>query len=540
MIMKHLINIFIIIPAIAILLGGCNNGLDEKLYSDLSADKYKYTEADIAASMSVVYANLKNAGGMWNNNAFDGTGWYGAQEITSDETVLPANGSGWDDGGVFKRLQLHNWNSEQANCSSMWLEFYAGIAGANRVIRQFREGILPSKPAYVSEIKVLRAYYLWQLLDNFGDAILDTSALAPTLTKSPRLDVYNFVVKEISDAIPNLSADNNVLMYGRFNKWAAKTLLANIYLNAGVYSGSAKWTQCLKECDDVIASGKYSLEATYKSNFITNNQGSVETIFAIPFDETLAQGFYLQMMSWNAAFAAKSNMQASPWGFGAIQGVPQFFHTYDKEDTRFRDSYLVGQQYAANGDKIKASDGTDFVIADSIPDGLFTAEKEGCKMNKWEVKTGAQGQLSNDFQIFRYAQVLMMKAECLLRTGDANGAAALVTQVRQRDFKNNPSKATVTGAELLADSKIKYGYLENYKVVDKGDQTPVQYGRFLDELGWEFAWEAFRRRDMIRFGTFTKKSWASHKPNGDYRTVFPIPQSAINANPKLVQNPAYK
>ncbi|WP_333483113.1 RagB/SusD family nutrient uptake outer membrane protein [Spirosoma telluris] len=77
-------------------------------------------------------------------------------------------------------------------------------------------------------------------------------------------------------------------------------------------------------------------------------------------------------------------------------------------------------------------------------------------------------------------------------------------------------------------------------MVDPGINTTVKYGRLLDELGWEFAWEGFRRRDMIRFGVYTTKSWLSHKPNGTHRAVFPLPQIAINSNPKLEQNPAYK
>jgi len=179
------------------------------------------------------------------------------------------------------------------------------------------------------------------------------------------------------------------------------------------------------------------------------------------------------------------------------------------------------------------------VLTNELPDGLYTGEAEGYRMNKFEVKMQAQGSLGNDFPVFRYAQVLMMKAECLLRTGKANDASTLVSQVRARAFAAKPAKATVTGADLQKGSAYQYGYVENYQVVDPGDAKAVQYGRMLDELGWEFAWEGFRRRDMIRFGVYTTKSWLSHKPNGTFRAVFPIPQIAINSNPKLKQNPDY-
>ena len=138
-----------------------------------------------------------------------------------------------------------------------------------------------------------------------------------------------------------------------------------------------------------------------------------------------------------------------------------------------------------------------------------------------------------------------MKAECLLRNGQADAAATIVTQVRQRAFKNNPEKATVTGDQLMADSKYPWGYyVKDYGSLmegglDLGDQTPVKYGGMYDELGYEFACETYRRRDMIRFGTYTTKSWLSHVPSGDYKIVLPIPQMSIDANPNLEQNPNY-
>jgi hypothetical protein len=132
----------------------------------------------------------------------------------------------------------------------------------------------------------------------------------------------------------------------------------------------------------------------------------------------------------------------------------------------------------------------------------------------------------------------MMKAEALLRTGRAAQAASIVSQVRQRAF-DDPSKANVTASTLQQDSEYDYGYWENFEIVDEGDQSTIQYGWFLDELGREFAAEMFRRRDMIRFGVFTEKSWLSHRPNGDYRTVFPIPQGVVQSNPNLEQNSDY-
>ncbi len=211
-------------------------------------------------------------------------------------------------------------------------------------------------------------------------------------------------------------------------------------------------------------------------------------------------------------------------------------------DSRLTDTWLMGPQYDANGEQLKGTydkQGEPFVYTKEVPSASYTSEMEGYRMNKFEVAEGSTHNSTTDIPVFRYTHVLLMKAECLLRTNQG-GAGELVTQVRQRAFKDSPAKATVTDEQLRQNSAYQYGYVENYQIVDPGNQDPIQFGRLLDEYGWELVWEMHRRRDLIRFGIYTKKSWLSHKPQGDYRTVFPIPDGIINANPNLEQNPNYK
>lgn len=517
----------------------CNNDLEEKIYSEVTEESYNYNNAYQA--MSIAYANMRPL--------ISHTHWYMAQESTADGIVMPANASGWDDGGIYKRMHLHTWNSENPQVNNMWNTFYAGVINSNRIIDHLSNEKITipngiTKEALISEMRAVRAFFYWMLCDNFGDVPLIADRSDALLEKTNRKEIYQFIVKELTEAIPNLSEESNTMLYARFNKWAAKTLLANVYLNAKVYAGETKWEECIAQCNDVIASGKYQLEADVKTPFVTDNQNSKEIVFAIPFDENVAGGFSAQMFSWHAALKGKFNMLATPWGSGSAKGVPQFINSYDLDDQRLPTSWMIGPQFAADGvTPLKGSydqAGKNVVFTNELPDGLYTGEAEGYRMNKFQVKMGALGSLGNDFPIFRYSQVLMMKAECLLRTGKENDAATLVSQVRARAFSTKPAKATVTGSDLLKNSGYQFGYVENYKIVDPGNTAVVQYGRMLDELGWEFAWEGHRRRDMIRYGTYTTKSWLSHKPSGDFRSVFPIPQIAINSNPKLQQNPAYK
>jgi len=174
---------------------------------------------------------------------------------------------------------------------------------------------------------------------------------------------------------------------------------------------------------------------------------------------------------------------------------------------------------------------------------------------KYEIYEGMTGSSSVDYPIVRYAEVLMMRAEALLRTGQADQAAALVTQVRQRAFaETNPAKATVTGAQLMGGSSYVYGWYDEDGVIKTGPGgTPVgnntggayggadiPMGRFLDELAWEFAVEGHRRTQMIRFGVFHTKTWFNHQAtNKEYLSIYPIPLSVREANPNLQQNPGY-
>jgi hypothetical protein len=169
----------------------------------------------------------------------------------------------------------------------------------------------------------------------------------------------------------------------------------------------------------------------------------------------------------------------------------------------------------------------------------YSDETDGFRLGKFEIAMGATNRLSNDWPLFRYADVLLMKAESLLRTGHADDAATIVTEVRERNFRLKPENAIVTGAELAGGSNFDYG-LRNHLVPETHEGgADIQYGRMLDELGYEFCQEARRRTDMIRFGIFTRKSWLSHSPNGDYRILYPIPRTEIAKNSNLVQNPGY-
>lgn len=525
----------LLIPVILscmIFVSGCHDDLNETVFSSVTEETTTFGEEDFESVFGPVYSNLRGLHGFHN---------YFTQEITTDEIVQPANASGWDDGGIFRRMHQHNWSPEQPHVNALWSTLYQGAIHANRILNNLEEDRIElpggvDREIFRSEMRTARAFYYWLIMDNFGSAPLVTEAGSEELpSRTPREEIFQFVVNELEDSIPNLSEATDQNMYGRFNKWAGKTLLASVYLNAEVYTGTSHWQEALNHADDVINSGRYQLDEDYSTPFKVDIQSSNEVIFAIPFDQVNGPGFNLAVISFHEQLRDKFQMQSTPWGAGSAKAVPQFGDLYDEDDKRLDKTWIRGIQLSADGDTLRGQyekSGEPLHLTQTMRDGIFTAEDAGWRVGKWEIEPGATANLNNDYAFFRYARVLLIKAEALLRMGQATEAATIVSQVRERAF-DNPDKAKVTAVDLTKDTDYQYGYWEDFQIVDPGDTSPVEFGGFYDELGREFAAEMYRRRDMIRFGTFSTKSWLSHRPNGSERTTYPIPQDVVDTNPNL-------
>lgn len=532
-----------VIVAIAF-MASCTKLKDES-YDKIISNQFNPTTSDLAALKGAAYINWRQSLLLWD-------GLWRAQELSGDQEVIPARPNGWVDGGVYKRIHQHAWTADEGIVTNTWSRTYAGITNCNRVIYQLENGLVPvsdssAKHATIAELKVLRASYYYILCDVFGNVPIVTQFDLPEgylPPQSTRKEVYDFIVSEITSNISLLSSENNTLTYGTFNKWAAHTLLAKMYLNAEVYSGTPQWEKCIEECDAVINSGAgYILEPDQKNVFKTENENSKEIIFALPFDDTYVtdwNAFDLHMESLQPENQRTYNLMSAPWG--GMCATPQFISSYDPSDKRLKDNWIKGQQFAANGDSLLAGlgaySGKPLNYINEVPSIDASEAVHGYRLGKFEIAMGAAVQLSNDYPLFRYADILMMKAESLLRLGRADEAAALVTQVRSRAFPDDPAKAKVTGSDLLKGCTYDYG-LRNTSTTTHEGGSDIKYGRFLDELGWEFDQEGRRRQDMIRFGAFTTKSWLSHSASNATKALFPIPRTELEKNSNLKQNPGY-
>ena len=275
--------IYVLINLICV-VSSCTDGLKEKVYSSITQDSYNYTEKDFAAVVACVYPPLRGV--------FSHTGYWTANEVSGDAIVSPPTATGWYDGGQYMHFHYHDWNAELSNIKEFWDWMYRGALLANNSINLIETGKVPAPSAEekelgLMELRAVRAFYYWLICDNFGDAPLVTTMSEELPEKSSRKEIYDFIVSELVEVIPFLSEEQGGDMYGRMNKWAAKTLLANIYLNAEVYTGEPHWEDCLTQCDEIIRDSPCELSFNFRDSFrATGGESSKEIIFAIPYYST--------------------------------------------------------------------------------------------------------------------------------------------------------------------------------------------------------------------------------------------------------------
>jgi hypothetical protein len=486
--------ILFFIATIFIFSIGCTD-LDDKLYDRIPSEEYPENEKQVATVAVPTYQAMQGF--------LDWGGWWFCQEIPSDEMTAPTRDTDWDDGGKWRVLHQHTWSNNSEAINAMWGSFYNGIFEANKAI-EFMGDVSgnPEGQEVVAKLKIMRAYYYYLLIDNYGDVPYVTSfSDAPEFPeKTDRAVIFDNIVYDVEESLHYLSQGTTKTAV---TKGMTYSLLAKLYINSEVYSGTPQWKNAENYCDSVIESN-YSLDNNPLGPFVTDNEGSSENIFVIPYDEDNYEGFNLHMRTLHYASNQTFNMSAGPWnGFAAME---DHYNTYSENDIR-KDYFLVGQQFDYNGVQLtdEGADGALLILNPLIPalviDASYTPEEirmSGARVVKFEIKLGAKANLSNDFPIFRYADILLMKAETMVRQGE-NGDE-YINLVRARAGIGNLNGAT----------------LDN----------------ILAERGREMFWEAHRRQDLIRFGKFNNAWWEKDVSSTD-RNTFPIPQWAIDANPNL-------
>ncbi|WP_343613054.1 RagB/SusD family nutrient uptake outer membrane protein [Flavobacterium sp.] len=498
-------NILIAGSACFLTLFSCTD-INENVYDRYPADEFYGTPEGANIALANVYAQIpgefarEGASGVGYAGADNG--WYDMNCMSSDEQVIPHRNTGdWQQD--FARLHKHEWLPTDFIINNTWNWLYKAVFNANLAVSLLEKS--NAEASKIAEAKVLRAFFYYLLIDDFGDVpfFTDNNITVDKIPQSSRKEVYDFIVKELTENVDLLSGTKGGNYYGRFNKWAGYTLLAKVYLNAQVYTGTSKWNECLAACNKVTEGG-FSLHsgAADAANPLGNKYyelfGDV-----LPEDETILSIYAtLDIVSRNV-YAVRSlygpHAQAL-FGYSGWNGtiVPkEFFLKYDENDIR-RKQFLFGEQPG----------GFNYTLDVASLDNPGAAPQAGVRNVKFYPATPRTGGgASNDFPIFRYADIILMIAECNTRLGNAGAAKPFIDQIRQR-----------AGLNAL-------------------DHNPT-LDDIYNERGFELNWEGHRRQDMIRFDKFLLAN-EFRPPSPAYRKLFPIPTSALNANLGLKQNPGY-
>lgn len=536
----------------------CTN-LDEELYGEVTPENFFSSEEEYVSALGAAYTAFGN---------YASADIHHLQETTTDEMAVPTRGQDWDDGGEWRRLHLHSWTYENQYLRGAWDFAFGGVSTANRLIFQFNSLVEDGQveqataDAFIAELEAVRGFFYWQLIDVFGNVplVLDFATAEASPSTAPRAQVYAAIISDLETAVPKLSDAVDGTTYGRMNYYAGQALLAKLYLNAGVYTGTENWGAVVTACDEIINSGNYSLESNYFANFNVDNSGSNEFIFAIPYDQVFFQGFNIVVRSLHYGSQQTYNLTAQPWnGFCTLE---EFYNSYEDTDLRKGDvgtvdapsgkrgNFLAGYQFTSGG-VLVMDDGAKEIDPDGQPlnFGSFfhdppqpqinelgpqALRQAGVRIGKWEIGIGSlPDAMSNDFSVFRYADVLLMKAEALFRmngSGDAE-ALALVNQVRAR-----AGVADLTSLDGVASFDLD------------DDNQVIPGGELFNEIGREMFAESHRRRALIRWGFWTDmEKWVLPFNNvgdkidvGDHTLIFPVHRDKLDANPNLDQNPGYQ
>ena len=466
---------------------------------------------------------------------------WGIQETSSDECLYPTRGTDWYDGGVWQDQYLQEWKPTHRDIIASWNTLSTGISKANTSIANLG---IPSndEEQFLTEYRAqsifIRAFFEYYLIDIYGIVPVkdpystDYGELAEI---KKRKEAFYYVTSEVKNILSSIVIRENA-EYGVPNRDAALMLLAKLYLNKEVYLGVAGYDSCLIYIDELIATGNYGLADDYFDMFSVENDSRYtlpdnEAILVAPLDDGDNYGLDDRIQWVKTTFHYNQNLGSSfsNWnGCMAPQSYVEecwFEGTDTATDVRWQDDrfykdmavmlgFNIGQQYdAETGDSLftRGGDPLNFTVECPLTKAL---ENEGLRVLKYPPRVDPvnTSRTPNDYIIWRYADALLMKAECEARLNRVSDAVTIVNEIRTK--RNAPTISASTKEEIL--------------------------DKILIERGLELYWEGHRRQDLIRFGRYLEP-----KTNKDFISpttalLCPIPQDAIDGSKGTIkQNPGY-
>lgn len=562
----------------ALLAGSCTK-LDEHVYDKVDASGFLTRRDDVIRDFLRPFEH-----GYW---SIQGNDLYAASEDCTDEMGTYNRQGDWQDGGYYQRMHYHTWNINDGFTSGAWTNFYQGIVLSTNSLQDMESiqdptklSVTPEELAdFKSELRTLRAWFYLRAFDFYRNIELITDVKHSTQgnPQSTPQETFAFIEKELTEAIPGLPTRDQLGAkgIGRWTKAGAAALLARLYLNAKVYTGTEKFVECEAVCRDIISGkyGSYSLDTRWDAPFdYTNTSINSEVIYGFP--GTLARthwqydgGMFFFGMTYDAAplycgftdfnqanprFALQPGRDVDSVEYTFKLGKPFVkFQKYPDDvrlkkyknlgDSKREGMFLYGYlpyTHSVNGvertDTVKGNKGPyPLFIRDGV--GMFLATKPGKKiadkesnMNHADHNSGVflmkypiyptpdPNRITSAYAEVRLSEIYYALAECLYRKGDKAGAATQLNAVRKRNFPDGSESLYKTDGSQLTDQEM------------------------LDEWGREFIGENRRRTDLIRWGVFNTGTWWDKQADADNHTeIFPIGRDILNVNPQLKQNPGY-
>ena len=540
----------------AVLTGttSCVSDLDQYPHTETTSKNVYTSLANYEAVLGKIYAAMVTSGqGKGGDNKDmesvlnNGSGFdYMRMFINMQECGTDEFASTWLTGEQTTGLTYLSWDANDAWVSDMYYRIYYNIALCNEFLRNANSASFSGADAekmkeYKAEVRFMRALFYYHALDFFRNIPMVTendpvgSFIPPRYTPQ---QTFDYIESELKDCVGDM-LPASTCPYGQASQGAAYTLLAKLYLNSEVYTGVAKYTECKEACEKVMGMG-YSLESDYSKLFnADNDKRTNEIIFALPVsaEHTVSWGASTYLVCGQLSM---SNANQNVADFGATSGWsefrlrPEFVDKFTQADIDGDDNGDKRCKFFTNG---QSKDITD-----------MTTETAGYLSEKWSnlkddgttaSNTGDAG-VDTDFPLFRLADVYLMYAECVVRTGDdwdnwaggsdaesdsrKKGAIYWINKVRERAYgidENGNPKGQV--------------WKENFSSKD----AFLQF--ILDERARELYHEGYRRTDLIRFGEFTTSKYIWQWKGGTHDgqavdskyNIYPIPNTELTANPNL-------
>lgn len=522
-------------------LVGCTD-LDENIYHNRTTSNFYNTKEEV---VSAVLRPYTHSGAVFTCQSRENA--WRLNEFSADQLAWPQKGiHGYDD-GKWIQLHYHTWNYRHNTIKDCWNLVFQGLGYCNSGIENIEArtassmGVTESeKLAYLAELKANRAYYYFNALNLWGNVPIVKNVGEPQYpANNTRQEVFNFVESELLSVLndlPLMSKANS----GRLTKAAAYAILADLYLNAEVFTGTPRWDDCITYCNKLMNGeggsqlGVMKLDTDILTPFgNTNTVSSYENIFVMSYDYQNTT----TRCNWSSDFYHFRQRYINGGdrnGNNGVVVIPSAYDAFADNDLRKKEWMRIGPQYRYDiPDSIQEGSveysGKPLVFVKEIrlnktggtESNMRTGEENsGARFNKYrEGVYGSTNFCSNDWVLYRLTEIYYMKAEALMRKngGVANQeVVSLINETRQRAYKAEDwNAAKYTTSTLTMDE-------------------------FLAEKGREFIFEGKRRPDLIRFGKFSAGSWWDHEPTtSKHLTVYPIPYAQIAVNPNLVQNEGY-